>query len=221
MDPWSIGIGLGLTAAGTILGKSDADKTEAAQRGILGQGVGENEKGRLAGQAGYNLATPYMDQMLEASESLEGDLLASIDPITSREVRRITQERQYSQGIVNQEMSQRGLDSFTTRMGAQSNAQGQASNAMVELQARMAGVRSSAITQGRSAYIQGLGARSQFEVNRGQANSEGYYRNAALYGNTQIVGPTTAADIGSLAGSAASFHRTSVLEQSLQDSAPT
>ena len=213
-------IGLGTSVLGGIMGSHDARKAQREQEKYLALAQGKYGQGRDAALAGYAQGTPFMDQMLGASQSLEGDLLAQIDPMTANEVRRISQEREMMQARVNQEMGARGMDSFTTRMGAQANVQGQASNAMSELAARMAGVRSSAITQGRSAYMQGLGARSQFEVNRGQAGAEGYYRQGALYGNTQVVAPTTGADIGALGAGLMSGYATSVLDNALGQATP-
>lgn len=192
-----------LGGAGLISGIIEGDKARSDARearslnerniaralGFLGEGYDE-----LVSQQG--LASTYLDDLLERAGSLEQDLLGQIDPVTSREMRRIQQERQMAEANMTQQLAQRGLDSFTTRMGQQANIRGQAQNAISELGARMAAQRTAAIGAGRQAEMGALGTVAQMQAQFGESRASNFAQRAQLLGGVQYQAPQNTGGLG-------------------------
>jgi len=212
---------LASSAIGGALGYRDSNNAAKAQRGYLDKALGKQDQALNAIIEGRRRATPYLDDLLEVSQSLEDDLLAQVDPVTARELRRIRQERQLQEANLTQNMAARGLDSFTTRMGGMNSIAGNAQNAITELGARMAAQRQSAIGQGRGAYMSALGQRGQYEQGvQGQIASN-LSQTAGILGGVQVQAPNTAASIGALGSGFMDMYRTSGLEDALAQSGPS
>lgn len=214
------GLSIGSSVLGGVLGRSDAKRAERRQMRFIQQALDRVGDQRDAIEAGRDRALPYLDQLLAESASLEDDLLGQIDPVTSAEMRRIRQERQAAEAAMSQALTSRGLDSFTTRMGQQANIDGQASNALTELGARMAAQRQSAISAGRSASLGALGSRAQFELGVGESIGSTFANEASILGGVQVQAPNTAAGIGALGGNLAALYQSSVLQKALSGASP-
>ena len=213
-------IGAATGVLGGVLGHSDANQAAKAQRGYLDKALGENQNSIDALSQGNKRARSFVEEMLGVSRSLEDDLLGQLDPVTASAVRQIRQQQRATEAQMSQSMAQRGLDSFTTRAGAQASTQGAASNALAELSATMASRRSGAIQTGRSALMSGLGASADFEVGAASRIAGGFQDRAGLFNGVQVQAPNTAAGIGALGNSFMELHRTSVLDQAISGAAP-
>ena len=221
-----LGIAMGLAGLGTsiyegIQGRKDAKRAKAEQEKYIQGALDQYGLGMEQLEEGYSSATPYLNQLMEKALSMESDLLGQIDPVTSREMRRIQQERAMAESQMSQQLTQRGLDSFTTRMGQQANIRGQAQNAISELGARMAAQRMGAITQGRGAAMSALGGRANFEMGYGQSRAANYAQRAGILGGVQVQPPQSSNLGGSLMGLGASIYNSSVLSDAMAASGPS
>lgn len=217
-----LGAALGVLGFGASLIEGDkarSDARDARRRneqnieralGFLGQGYDE-----MVGQ--QRLASTYLDDLLERAGSLERDLLGQIDPVTSREMRRIQQERQMAEANMTQQLAQRGLDSFTTRMGQQANIRGQAQNAISELGARMAAQRTAAIGAGRQAEMGALGTVAQMQAQFGESRASNFAQRAQLLGGVQYQAPRNTGGVGT---SLMNLGMTSVLYDAMNQAGP-
>ena len=213
-------LGVAGLASGIIEGdrnRRDARRARTANErnieralGFLGEGYDE-----LVSQQG--LASTYLDDLLERAGSLERDLLGQIDPVTSREMRRIQQERQMAEANMTQQLAQRGLDSFTTRMGQQANIRGQAQNAISELGARMAAQRTAAIGAGRQAEMGALTTMAQAQAGFGEARASNFAQRAQLLGGVQYQAPR---NTGSFGTSLMNLGMSSILANAMQQAGP-
>lgn len=220
MGPLAAAIGLGTSALGAVLGRKDAKDAEREQRKYIGLSLDANEDGLGELRAGQEAATPYLNDLLGLAMSMETDLMGQVDPVTASEMRRIRQEREMAEANIAQQMTMRGLDSFTTRMGQQSNLRGQAQNAISELGARMAAQRMSAMATGRGAAINALSQRAGIEASFGEARASNFAQRAQILSGVQVQAPNTAAGVGALGASLLKFGGSSVLADAFRKAGP-
>lgn len=207
--------GAAASIGGGILGSKDARDAQRLQEEYL-NAARNNQYWRYGEiRRGFNQAEPFMDEMLGVAQGLRDDLLGQTDPLMAAQVRRIRQEREMQSSLANQAMVQRGLDSFTTRQSAQSQASGQAMNAYNDLMARMSALRQSAIGAGTQAEMSALGQRGNFEVQRGQALGDVWNSVSQINAGVQIAPANTGAAIGQLGALGINAWQTSVLNDAL------
>lgn len=191
-------VGLGASIAAGFAGASDARKAAALQGRFIQSALGNQQSRAREYRAAYERATPYMDEYLQQSLGLEEDLLTAIDPLMSEQLRRIDEERAMAEGNLGQAFASRGLDSFTTRMGAMDQIRENTSAAQSELAARIAAQRAMAIRTGRQAALSGLGARSDFEMGYGDRRADVFSAMSQINSGVQVQPPNTASQIGQL-----------------------
>lgn len=211
--------GLVLGAADGFINNRNQDQAYEDQLAYINQGLAAGRAGLESERAGTRRARVFMRELLGASESLENDLLGQIDPVTARGLRQVRLEREEAEARLSQELARRGIDSFTTRVGADASIDGASQTAANDILSRAAGLRSDAISRGRGAYLSALGASVDFETNAGSREAAAFSRLAGLNFGVQVQPPQG----GGLAGFGNSLleaHRTSVLEQAISNAGP-
>lgn len=215
-----LGLSIATSAIGAVGGMLSGRRAEREQRRWINRALGQFDEQERLLEAGYGAARPMLNQLLELGADAVNDNLAQVDPITAAEIRRQRRERLETEARLNSEMVARGLDSTTTRLGAQASVSGAAMDARAELGARMAAQRMAALNAGRAQEAAALGAGVNFETSRGAALGSVAANRAQLMGGVQVVQPNTAANIGALGRGIIDAYRTSVLDEALKRSAP-